>query len=113
MLGDALDFWRVEAIEPGRRLLLRAEMRVPGLAWLELRVDDAAEELADPPPDGSFPRPEDAAGPGRTYFAQRALFSPRGLAGQLYWWSVKPFHGVVFGGMQRNVAAEAARRAHG
>ncbi|WP_153022083.1 SDR family oxidoreductase [Luteimicrobium xylanilyticum] len=111
-VDDALDFWRVEAIEPGRRLLLRAEMRLPGLAWLELRVDTAAEELAEHTPDVAGPGPEEAAGPGRTYFAQRALFSPHGLLGQLYWWSVKPFHGVVFGGMQRNVAAEAARRAH-
>jgi uncharacterized protein YbjT (DUF2867 family) len=107
-VDDALDFWRVEAIDPGRRLLLRAEMRLPGLAWLELRVDDAAAELGRPD-DG--PVPEDAAGSGRTYFAQRALFSPRGLAGQLYWWSVKPFHGVVFGGMQRNVAEAAEERA--
>jgi len=110
-VDDALDFWRVEAIDPGRRLLLRAEMRVPGLAWLELRVDTAAEELARATPDAPGPGPQEAAGPGRTYFAQRALFSPHGLAGQLYWWAVKPFHGAVFGGMQRNVAAEAARRA--
>jgi hypothetical protein len=93
MVDDALDFWRVEAIEPGRRLLLRAEMRLPGLAWLELRVDQTDPE--------------------RTYFAQRALFYPRGLAGQLYWWAVKPFHGVVFGGMQRGVAAEAERASRG
>lgn len=110
-VDDELDWWRVEAIEPGRRLLLRAEMRLPGLAWLELRVDDAAAELEDATdPDAPGPSPEDASGPGRTYFAQRALFHPHGLAGQLYWWSVKPFHGVVFGGMQRNIA-EAAERA--
>lgn len=106
-VDDAVDFWRVEAIEPGRRLLLRAEMRLPGLAWLELRVDDAAEEISD---DGDAPSPAEASGPRRTYFAQRALFSPHGLAGQAYWWSVKPFHGVVFGGMQKNIrdAAESA-----
>ncbi|WP_265523113.1 SDR family oxidoreductase [Oerskovia flava] len=108
VVDDALDFWRVEAIEPGRRLLLRAEMRLPGLAWLELRVDDAAEEVTGPHDEG--PDPADAAGPDKTFFAQRALFYPHGLAGQAYWWSVKPFHGVVFGGMQRNVA-EAAERA--
>jgi len=108
-VDDALDFWRVEALEPGKRLLLRAEMRLPGLAWLELRVDESAEELSD---DDDAPEPQDAAGPGRTYFAQRALFAPHGLLGQLYWWSVAPFHGVVFGGMQRNVAQEAQRRAH-
>ncbi|MGW6006985.1 SDR family oxidoreductase [Oerskovia enterophila] len=108
VVDDVLDFWRVEAIEPGRRLLLRAEMRLPGLAWLELRVDEAAEEVTGP--DDVGPAPEDASGPGRTYFAQRALFHPHGLAGQAYWWSVKPFHGVVFGGMQKNIA-EAAERA--
>ncbi|MCK0118766.1 uncharacterized protein YbjT (DUF2867 family) [Isoptericola sp. CG 20/1183] len=106
-VDDVLDFWRVEAIDPGKRLLLRAEMKLPGLAWLELRVDEAAEEVTDSDDDG--PVPEDAAGPGRTYFAQRALFHPHGLAGQVYWWSVAPFHGIVFGGMQRNVAEEAER----
>jgi len=75
----------------GALLRLRAEMRLPGLAWLELRVED----------DGA----------GRTVFAQRALFYPRGLAGQLYWWSVAPFHGVVFGGMQRGIARAAERAA--
>ncbi len=108
VVDDVLDFWRVEAIEPGRRLLLRAEMRLPGLAWLELRVDESAEEITGP--DDVGPAPEDASGPGRSYFAQRALFHPHGLAGQAYWWSVKPFHGVVFGGMQKNIA-EAAERA--
>ncbi|WP_418277409.1 SDR family oxidoreductase [Isoptericola jiangsuensis] len=108
-VDDALDFWRVEAIEPGRRLLLRAEMRLPGLAWLELRVDSAATEVTDPDDDG--PDPSEASGPDRTYFAQRALFHPHGLGGQAYWWSVAPFHGIVFGGMQRNVAEAAERRA--
>ncbi|WP_083260056.1 SDR family oxidoreductase [Cellulosimicrobium cellulans] len=113
-VDDELDFWRVEAIEPGSRLLLRAEMRVPGLAWLELRVDDSAAALpdaADPSTPG--PTPDEASGPDRTYFAQRALFYPHGLAGQLYWWSVKPFHGIVFGGMQRNVAQAAQDAARG
>ena len=86
--GDAVDFWRVDEIEPGRLLRLRAEMRLPGQAWLELRVDPA--------------------GDGSTY-TQRAVFQPRGLAGHIYWWSVAPFHRFVFGGMARNVAAAAAR----
>lgn len=89
--GDSLDFWRVEEIEPGRLLRLRAEMRLPGLAWLELRV---------------VTRPD-----GGTYYLQRALFHPHGLAGQLYWWSVAPFHAVVFGGMARNIAAAAEAEA--
>jgi uncharacterized protein YbjT (DUF2867 family) len=89
-VDDAVDFWRVEEVEHGRLLRLRAEMRLPGLAWLELRVGRAE---------------------GRTVFSQRALFHPHGLAGQLYWWSVAPFHGVVFGGMQRGIAQAAERRA--
>ena len=88
---DAVDFWRVEQIEPGRLLRLRAEMRLPGLAWLELRIEDT-----------------DGWDVPSAVFAQRALFSPRGLAGQAYWWAVYPFHGIVFGGMQRNIARAAA-----
>lgn len=106
-VDDELDFWRVEDIEPGKRVLLRAEMRLPGLAWLELRVDESAAEITDESDDG--PSPADARGPRRTFFAQRALFYPHGLTGQLYWWLVKPFHGIVFGGMQRNVARAAER----
>ncbi|CAM5247371.1 SDR family oxidoreductase OS=Streptomyces tendae OX=1932 GN=GUR47_04235 PE=4 SV=1 [Streptomyces tendae] len=88
-VGDSLDFWRVEEIVPGRLLRLRAEMRLPGLAWLEMyaETDDA----------------------GRTRYRQRALFHPHGLAGHAYWWSVWPFHSVVFGGMARNIARAAAR----
>ncbi|HUQ60065.1 SDR family oxidoreductase [Lentzea sp.] len=86
-VGEALDFWRVEEIERGRLLRLRAEMKVPGKAWLELRV--AANE-----------------GHGSTY-RQRAVFVPKGLTGQIYWWAVWPFHGVVFGGMVRNITNEA------
>ncbi|MGW1509664.1 SDR family oxidoreductase [Streptomyces sp. NPDC002394] len=86
-VGDALDFWRVEEIDRGRLLRLRAEMRLPGLAWLEMIVE------------------RDEA--GRTSYRQRALFHPKGLAGQAYWWSVSPFHAVVFGGMARNIARTA------
>ncbi|MFI1760539.1 SDR family oxidoreductase [Streptomyces sp. NPDC020800] len=87
-VGDSLDFWRVEEVEPGRLLRLRAEMRLPGLAWLEM----CAER------DGA----------GRSRYRQRALFHPRGLLGQAYWWGVSPFHAVVFGGMARNIADAAA-----
>lgn len=96
IVDDALDFWRVEAIEPGHRLLLRAEMRLPGLAWLEFRLEPAGDGDVD-----SL----------QTCLVQRALFHPHGLAGQLYWWSVKPFHGVVFGTMQRNIASTAEHAA--
>jgi len=85
-VGDALDFWRVEAIEPGRLLRLRAEMKVPGGAWLELRAT----------PEGDEAR-----------FDQRALFFPTGLAGRLYWLAVLPFHGLIFSGMARRITAAA------
>ena len=89
LVGDALDFWRVEAITPGSLLRLRAEMKLPGLAWLELAVG----------------RDHD----GMTTYSQRAIFQPRGLAGHAYWRSISPFHGVVFGGMLRNITAAAER----
>ncbi|MGC5627990.1 SDR family oxidoreductase [Georgenia sp. Z1344] len=97
-VGDALDFWRVEALEPERLLRLRAEMRMPGRAWLELGVE----------PDGT----------GSVY-RQRAIYHPRGLSGRLYWLVLVPFHAVIFGGMTERItaAAEAAeedpRRAGG
>lgn len=87
-VGDALDFWRVEAIERGHLLRLRAEMRLPGWAWLEFRIDA----------EGSGSR-----------LGQRAVFRPRGILGKLYWWAVWPFHGIVFEGMMRNMAQTAER----
>ncbi|MFD4959144.1 SDR family oxidoreductase [Microbacterium sp. NPDC058389] len=87
-VGDALDFWRVEAMDPGRMLRLRAEMKVPGSAWLELRAG------ADAPRGGSR-------------YDQRAVFFPRGLAGRLYWLAVLPFHGFIFAGMARRITAVA------
>ena len=89
LAGDALDFWRVEAIEPGKLLRLRAEMKLPGLAWLEMSVGQDYD--------------------GMTTYSQRAIFRPRGLAGHAYWRSIAPFHGVVFGGMLRNITATAER----
>ncbi|GAA2022201.1 SDR family oxidoreductase [Pseudokineococcus marinus] len=99
-VGDALDWWRVEAIEPGRLVRLRAEMRLPGLAWLDLSVETGAEAKEA----GRIGRDvaDDAV-----VFHQRALFHPRGLPGRLYWTGIVPFHAVVFGGMQRNVARAA------
>ena len=87
-VGETIDFWRVEAREENSLLRLRAEMRLPGLAWLELGVGSCA------------------AGRSSTY-VQRAVFHPRGLLGHLYWWSVAPFHSIVFGGMARNIARTA------
>jgi hypothetical protein len=89
-VGDSLDWWRVEELDDGRLLRLRAELRLPGLAWLDLVVET-----------------EPAGG---TRFRQKAYFHPRGLLGHLYWAAVYPFHGVVFGGMQRNIARAAERR---
>ncbi|MEV2248722.1 SDR family oxidoreductase [Streptomyces sp. NPDC049970] len=88
-VGDSLDFWRVEEIEPGRLLRLRAEMRLPGLAWLEMYAETGED--------------------GRSRYRQRAVFHPLGLLGHAYWWSVSPFHAVVFGGMARNIARAAAQ----
>jgi uncharacterized protein YbjT (DUF2867 family) len=89
-IGEALDWWRVEEIEPGRLLRLRAEMRVPGRAWLEMSAEPA--------------------GDGTSVYRQRAVFLPRGLAGHAYWASVLPFHGIVFAGMARNIANSATAR---
>ena len=86
-VGEALDWWRVEEIEPGSLLRLRAEMRVPGRAWLEMRVEPGES--------------------GGSVYRQRAIFLPRGLAGHLYWASVLPFHGIVFNGMARNITRTA------
>jgi uncharacterized protein YbjT (DUF2867 family) len=85
-VGEAVDFWRVEEVLPGSLLRLRAEMRLPGAAWLELSVEQTSLG---------------------TEYVQRALFHPRGLAGHAYWWSVAPFHGIVFGSMVRNIKAAA------
>ncbi len=85
VVGDAVDFWRVEAIERPSTLRLRAEMRLPGEAWLEFTID---------PADGSEP----------AVLHQRALFIPHGLAGHLYWKVISPFHNVIFGSMIANLA---------
>ncbi len=86
-VGEALDFWRVEAVEPNRLLRLRAEMKVPGKAWLEFQ---------------SVPQPD-----GNTLLTQTAYFAPRGLAGFLYWYLLYPIHGFIFSGLIRKVAARA------
>jgi len=85
--GDALDFWRVEAVEAPRLLRLRAEMRVPGRAWLQFEVSDAGR-------DGSVIR-------------QTAIFEPRGLWGLVYWYGLYVVHGLIFGGMLRAIARRA------
>lgn len=89
-IGEPLDFWRVEDYELDRRLLLRAEMKVPGRAWLEFQVEET--------PRGSR-------------IHQTAVFDPRGVSGRLYWWSVYPLHGLIFGGMLKQIAARARQAA--
>lgn len=87
--GDALDFWRVEAIERNRLLRLRAEMKVPGRAWLQYEVKPLEN--------------------GRSRLIQTAYFAPKGLFGLLYWYAVMPLHGFVFPGMANDVRQRAER----
>jgi uncharacterized protein YbjT (DUF2867 family) len=89
-VGDTLDFWRVEAVEPHRRLRLAAEMRLPGRAWLEFEVtgDDTSSTIR-----------------------QTAIFDPVGLWGRAYWYALFPVHELVFGGMLRAIGRAALREA--
>jgi len=85
--GEAVDFWRVEATEPPRHLRLRAEMKLPGRAWLQW-------ELAAP--DG-----------GGTTLVQTAVFAPRGVLGVLYWSALYPVHKLIFGALTRAIVRTA------
>lgn len=87
--GEALDFWRVVNVEPGRRLELYAEMRLPGEAWLTF--------TATPRGEGSV-------------LEQEAVFIPRGLFGRLYWWAMLPFHAAIFRRMANRIARAAESR---
>jgi uncharacterized protein YbjT (DUF2867 family) len=89
-IGDSLDFWRVEGLEPEKHLRLYAEMILPGKAWLEFHLEEKD---------------------GQTVVSQDALFEPRGLGGQLYWYVVSPFHFFIFPTMLRNIV-KAARKSH-
>jgi uncharacterized protein YbjT (DUF2867 family) len=84
-VGDALDFWRVEQILKPKLLRLRAEMKMPGLAWLEFGLEEDDET-------------------GGTILTQVAIYAPKGLLGHAYWWSVWPMHGLVFPSMAKNAA---------
>lgn len=86
-VGDALDFWRVEALEPGRLIRLRAEMMVPGQAWLQLEVEPVEKEM--------------------TRLNQIAFFAPKGFLGLLYWYMLYPIHRLIFAGMIREIAQKA------
>jgi hypothetical protein len=87
-VGDTLDFWRVEAFEPNRRLRLQAEMKLPGRAWLEFEVAG------------------DSTG---STIRQTAIFDPRGLSGLMYWYALYPVHEWIFSGMLRRIAAASTR----
>ena len=80
--GDAVDFWRVQEASENR-LLLRAEMKLPGRAWLQFQL-------------AALPN-------GSTQVRSVASFEPRGLMGQLYWWSLYPLHKLIFAGMLRGI----------
>lgn len=89
-VGDALDFWRVEAIKPERLLRLRAEMKVPGKAWLQFQVT---------------PREDNQA-----LLLQTAFFAPKGLMGLLYWYALYPLHGLIFSGLADRITQRAVAR---
>jgi hypothetical protein len=81
-VGDALDFWKVADVRSGERLLLAAQMRLPGEGWLEFAI-------------------------GERELGVTAYFHPRGLRGRIYWWTVKPFHRLTLGALARSVVARA------
>ncbi|MDJ0875326.1 MAG: DUF2867 domain-containing protein, partial [Desulfobacterales bacterium] len=89
-VGDGLDFWRVVALEPPHRMLLLAEMKAPGDALLEFRID--------------------SEGPARTSLQMVARFLPRGLAGLAYWYSLLPTHTWLFQGMLKTVARRTGKK---
>lgn len=89
-VGDSLDFWRVEDLTKEKSLRLYAEMILPGKAWLEFNLSSRD---------------------GMTVVSQDALFAPRGLGGQIYWYLVSPFHLFIFPTMLRNIV-KAARKSH-
>ncbi len=85
--GESLDFWRVEAVEPNRLMRLRAEMKVPGKAWLQFE---------------SIPQED-----GKTLLTETAYFAPRGFWGFVYWYAMWPFHAFLFDGLVRRLASRA------
>ncbi|WP_084146923.1 SDR family oxidoreductase [Maridesulfovibrio zosterae] len=89
-VGDALDFWRVLDVRSNERLLLLAEMKLPGEALLEFSLEQTIA--------------------GDTVLTMTARFLPRGLGGILYWWAVYPFHSIVFKGMAKSLAEKSGKR---
>ena len=85
--GDAVDFWRVEAYKPNELLRLRAEMKLPGYAWLQFEA---------------LPRDD-----GGTCLRQTAFFDPRGAFGFAYWYAALAFHEFIFNNMAKRIVLEA------
>jgi len=90
--GEALDFWRVEAIEPDRKLRLRAEMKLPGRGWLQYEVNDIEE--------------------GQSELTQTAYFAPKGLLGLVYWYGSYPVHSLIFTRTIEEIARRAEIESH-
>ena len=87
--GEPLDFWRVERVVPGRLMLLRAEMKLPGKAWLQFEsiVKDRKNSLV----------------------RQTAYFEPKGFWGNLYWYALYPIHGTIFAGLIKAIKRRAEK----
>ena len=82
-VGDALDFWRVEAVEEDKMIRLRAEMKVPGKAWLQFRIEEAEN--------------------GKCMLSQTAFFEPKGVFGIIYWYTLYPAHKIIFSGLIKRI----------
>lgn len=88
--GDVIDFWRVEAIVNDKLLRLRAEMKIPGKAWLQFEIDPQEE--------------------GRVILEQTAFFEPKGIMGHLYWYLLLPFHYLIFPGLAKEIKRRAEEK---
>ena len=86
--GDIIDFWRVEAIEPGRMLRLSAEMKMPGRAWLQFETEEKE---------------------GGAIIRQTSIFDPVGVYGLLYWYALYPFHSLIFNKMLKSIDKSLAK----
>ncbi|MBI4529748.1 MAG: DUF2867 domain-containing protein [Deltaproteobacteria bacterium] len=86
--GDTVDFWRVECLEEGRKLRLRAEMKIPGRAWLEFEIEENGAS---------------------SLIRQTAIFDPAGVPGLLYWYLLYPVHQLVFRGMLKRIGEECQK----
>jgi len=100
LIGDTLDFWRVEAYEPDRRLRLAAEMKLPGRAWLEFEVV---------PVESAAQKSKRGVSEAHCVLRQTAIFDPIGLGGLIYWYALYPAHKAIFAGMMRRIVSAVGR----